>query len=697
MKYTVVLQLSGTIAEAVAVEWTVADAPEHDGSGWEPCVRLADGRWRFASREGSTALPHLRDPGVFGNIAIRYRLEAGGPWSEISADRKEITIVARDGESTDPGDHGGGGETPLPALPVLIGGLILTGSGKIGSPVAAAPGAWVGASDFTFQWCRDGVGIPGATQAEYIPVAEDDLTELTCRITATGPGGRAEATSAALLVTHVGPVAKGELFDEIFDQGSGVQLVAAAGDFTGEALVFSVEGAGATIDAGTGVVGIPTDVPLSGEIVTVTARNSGGSAESGFPVTVEEIEDSTRPRPRPVTWSPFPREQLADAMARPLSQYSLSGNYLNAAWFGQVALTLALNSYAGGASSDARLASQIRYILTGNRQPGCEGGYTLQHDCRLLSALAVARYIPRIWEDELTSSERAAVRALAKAGLVAGLFMPSDQNPYVLAETQERTLRGDTNTARNWNPNYRLANPAAVSCAIAILGEEYVFDYVADYSHDALVRELETAGLKNTHAVFARTWGKDTPSAAQIEQAVRQFRRYGHGIEDYRDIAIRDTNGCFARPVQAGLNGGEGVWDSRKKMYRGRIMSGAEGLPNRGAIGMCLEFDTIDGGGPRSSFHYCLDGARLAIEAWVPLAVAGLIDRTDPDMTGLRDRMDVGYTDLDYKWKQGYYSYSKGGSGGGNEDWTIASHGDQHGRSYSMGIWFDVFRPWFFG
>lgn len=693
MKYTIVLQLHGVIAEAVAVEWTELDAPGHDGTGWEPCIRLPDGRWRFASREDSTGLPHLRDPGVFSNIAIRYRLEPGGPWSEIS-DRKEITIIA---EGDSPGGETGEDKAPLPALPVLIGGLMLVGSGKIGSPVIAAPGTWTGATNLAFQWCRDGAEIRGATAPEYVPVAEDDLTELTCRITATGPGGRVEATSAALLVTHVAPVAKGELLDEIFDQGSGVQLVAAAGDFTGEALVFSVEGADATIDAATGVVAIPTDVPLSGEIVTVTATNSGGSAASGFPVTVEEVEESPRPKPRPTTWNPFPAEQLKDAMGRPLSQYSLSGNYLNAAWFGQAALTLALNSYAGDTSSDARLASQIGRILTGNRQPGCEGGYTLQHDCRILSTLAVARHIPRIWDDELTSSGRAAIRALAKAGLVTGLFMSSDHNPYVAADTQERTLRGDTNTARNWNPNYRLANPTAVCCAIALLGEEYVFDYVADYNHDALVRELEATGLSNTHAVFARTWGSNTPSAAQIEQAVRQFRRYDHGIEGYRNIAIRDTNGCFSREVHAGLNGGRGVWDSRRNMYRGRIMSGAEGLPNRGAVGMCFEFDTVDGGGPRSSFHYCLDGARLAIEAWVTLAVAGLIDRTDPAMVGIRNRMNIGYTDLDYKWKQGYYSYSKGGQGGGNEDWTIASHGEQHGRSYSMGLWFDVFRPWFFG
>ena len=41
-----------------------------------------------------SAAAHWRAPGRFGNIGLRYRLTAGGPWSPVSADRKEIDIVA---------------------------------------------------------------------------------------------------------------------------------------------------------------------------------------------------------------------------------------------------------------------------------------------------------------------------------------------------------------------------------------------------------------------------------------------------------------------------------------------------------------------------------------------------------------------------------------------------------------------------
>ena len=71
---------------------------------------------------------------------------------------------------------------------------------------------------------------------------------------ATNSGGSAETVTAALSVTYAPPVAKGGLHEEISDLGSGVETVAAGADFTGENLVFAVTGAGATIDAKTGLV-----------------------------------------------------------------------------------------------------------------------------------------------------------------------------------------------------------------------------------------------------------------------------------------------------------------------------------------------------------------------------------------------------------------------------------------------------------
>ena len=88
---------------------------------------------------------------------------------------------------------------------------------------------------------------------------------------------------------------RGDLQDEIFDLDSGPQIVETAQDFMGEGLSFEVTGAGAAIDARSGRVSIPTAAAIEGEVVTVTAINSGGRAISAFQVTVEDLDADPQP------------------------------------------------------------------------------------------------------------------------------------------------------------------------------------------------------------------------------------------------------------------------------------------------------------------------------------------------------------------------------------------------------------------
>ncbi|MFQ8431925.1 hypothetical protein [Amaricoccus sp. W119] len=393
MRYTAVIRLTGAPAAAVAVEWSEAAQPSGSGDGWEACVRLPNGDWRLSSHEivaGTEA--HWRGAGLFANIGLRYRLSATGPWSPISAGRKDIVLVETsedasvtpaaptptqwstpaprvlgDGRYTgtvtlfgisavalrwttapDPaadadwgacvplGDGGwqleglaldGGAalegiglsrriaadgewspvsttrktlETPLTLVapvallaPNLSG--TVSGTGRIGAALTLSTGLWSGtpAPALGVEWLRDGVVIAGATGTVYIPGAADDRRAISARVTAASPAGTVVAMAGPVTITHVAPKAAGALPEEVFDKDSGVRTIAAARDFTGEALVFSVSGAGATIDAATGLVSIETGTALSG-IVTVTATNSGGSARSHFTVTIE-AEEVERP------------------------------------------------------------------------------------------------------------------------------------------------------------------------------------------------------------------------------------------------------------------------------------------------------------------------------------------------------------------------------------------------------------------
>lgn len=388
MKHTLHLTLSGPLAAAVAVEWTEAAAPAE--ADWHPCLRRPDGGWRLSSRDpgaGGSPQRHLREPGLFAGLGLRYRMSAEGQWSPVPTERKEITIVAvtPEQQSAPPAPAGtdwsalapvsvagvetaaftlaglasgavavawteaatpaeadwrpcialgedrwrlgaplahdptrvtiryrlspeGGwspaaadrrsldlaGLPPVASPPLLLATPVLIGtSATIGQATAVDPGLWGGwpLPAIGFQWCRDGAAIAGAKGASYVPAAADDRRKLSCRVTAGNDSGSHVVETAALTVAYAPPVTLDpELPDEILDQGTGPETVPTAQAFSGQGLVYTVTGAGATVDAATGIVSVPTDSAVDGAEVVVTATNSGGSATTRFLVTVEAEE-----------------------------------------------------------------------------------------------------------------------------------------------------------------------------------------------------------------------------------------------------------------------------------------------------------------------------------------------------------------------------------------------------------------------
>ena len=174
------------------------------------------------------------------------------------------------------------------AAPAAARPPALAGSGLVGEAVTLDPGEWTGspAPALGFRWLRDGTEIAGATGPDYRPGDADDATGLSVLVTAENAAGSAAAETPRLAIRRAAPVATGGLDDRLLVQGSGAAAVSAAAAFAGAGLVFTVAGGGARVDAGTGLVSLPTDALRTGEAVTVTATNSGGSASVGFRVTV---------------------------------------------------------------------------------------------------------------------------------------------------------------------------------------------------------------------------------------------------------------------------------------------------------------------------------------------------------------------------------------------------------------------------
>lgn len=162
-------------------------------------------------------------------------------------------------------------------------------SAQTGVTLTAVASGYSGAApgSVAYQWATVESGdIAGATGAAYVPDAgARDGETLFCRIT---PAGYPAKETPGAVIRHAPPAAAGALWDEIVDLGSGPEIFDVAGDFSGAALVFSATGPGVSINAATGRLTIQTDSPVAGATVTVTAANSGGSAQSAFTLTVEE-------------------------------------------------------------------------------------------------------------------------------------------------------------------------------------------------------------------------------------------------------------------------------------------------------------------------------------------------------------------------------------------------------------------------
>ena len=86
--------------------------------------------------------------------------------------------------------------TPTPAITYLK----LTAGSTLGS----ATGVWTPAPDFSWQWKRNGVAIPGATNSQYVLTTADRGANITLTVTGTLAGyGTESATSAAKYIPRV--------------------------------------------------------------------------------------------------------------------------------------------------------------------------------------------------------------------------------------------------------------------------------------------------------------------------------------------------------------------------------------------------------------------------------------------------------------------------------------------------------------
>lgn len=391
----------------------------------------------------------------------------------------------------------------------------------------------------------------------------------------------------------------------------------------------------------------------------------------------------------------FPASQLANVTKRGGMRFwdnESGGAQASHAFVGATYTILGYQSFAGDTSTDAKLLSNLRYTMGNDREPQGAGGYISQHELHYAVAAVFAKRTPRVW-NQLTATEKQKLDVIMKAILVGNAYSCSSENPQIKQNiTPIKSLVADQMWWKN-APNFRNACPSSVMTAFLYFGDTQATTILNTFKKGEFAAQAQSLGLTRIYEGYRLDGAAGAlgtrPTAAEVEGAIKNWKWAlnklpATSIPQHMKYMLELA---FDNNVAAGLNNGAGF--SSGGQMRGRIMKGAANLPNLGRLGMANELDTSDAGGPRSAMSYTIKGTRIVLDM---LMLYGALDIYKMDAT-LKNRVDIGMTDLRYKNEQGYYSYSKGGPpASNNEDWEQPRYNEEWGMDYTLGTWFDVIK-----
>ncbi len=350
---------------------------------------------------------------------------------------------------------------------------------------------------------------------------------------------------------------------------------------------------------------------------------------------------------------------VQDAIAATMTTYHRNANTGDIWCFGcdGAPIALAVASFTGDTSADARLLQQMREIIKPGNNPYSTGGYAANDERNATGMYALAKLTPRVWS-QLTADEVHKIDLVMEATLVADAYATADATN---ASGAPRTFDGSTDSDRDFNPNYREGMIGAVLVGTDYFGgAQATTALLASYDHAAFTAELAAQGLDQTNWTFATyqtTPAAGAPSPQTVQAGIQGYAMHGITLDHLLDMYVYLADDTFSATVACGLNGGAGILVG--SVYAGKIVSGCAQLPNLGKVGMEKEFDSVDGNGARSDAGYVRLGLRADLfNQIVLMAYAGWADTTAS--TTALTQLQIGVTDFFYKAAQGYESYSHG-------------------------------------
>ncbi len=307
----------------------------------------------------------------------------------------------------------------------------------------------------------------------------------------------------------------------------------------------------------------------------------------------------------------------------------------------------------------AKVVEQLRYVISGGKEPCCRGVIAGWADNPLAQSIALAKYTKSVWE-KLTKAEKKKLDLLMSCLAIAGNYSHNTQNQI------KKGLYQVFPWAKGWNPNHVEGYVGVMIAAwIYFGGADAVNAIFRDFSYDDYMKKLDDNGFVNIKACWSASGkkmmevggtdaGGGTTKGVKMPFTYSSLSGFGELKYDpwllYRDLATR----MFKWKVSS-----TGCDD---KCY---ILDGTKS-PYEGQDGMCYEFISVDASGCRSSVGYCFEGW------WNDVLTSATLKSFDliPDTSEAKDinaRRDVGSGDLMYKLQHGYRDHKNGRSSNSGE------------------------------
>lgn len=346
-----------------------------------------------------------------------------------------------------------------------------------------------------------------------------------------------------------------------------------------------------------------------------------------------------------------------------------------------------LRSLLGGADADADGHT---------REPDAVGGIAGWTHNAAAQVLLLAKRTPAIWQ-ALRADERERADLIMQALAAAGHLMTDDDNDY------HTRIDGIGLQHKSWNPNIAEGYVDIMAAAALYFGARELNAFFLSFDFDAFTAKLKAAKLLNIyrcwrHEPAMRTLfmhggnytNRNSPAPSQPHgvpgrgAGIRNVYSYrGRTLDQPWEIFRTQCDRLYAKSVRTII-----VIDGDNHSRLLQRATSATVSPYEGRMGMCYEFESMDGLGMRTSLTYAFEGLMINLGTAATFRVLGLW----PDDLSGRDierRMAVGVSDTLFRAREGY----RGWAGGKETIAWLEKDLQPHGSDYIFPLWSELFPP----